>query len=134
MDPIAHEAAFVSSFVLPEKRARYLEFLARPKHRHKFLERLNHLLELIPEHATPIKSPVTSELERLLRARGAGAMAHVIADSTELDGLDLPLFEAIDGSLSDQFGSIVSCIPGRLAFYKPEAPGDASILERSSRS
>ncbi|HEX7862034.1 MAG TPA: hypothetical protein VF773_17000 [Verrucomicrobiae bacterium] len=127
-----HETELISSFVVPEKRARYLELLAKPKRRREILDRLNHCFDIMPQFATTSNWRLASELERLLRAKGAGDIAHVIADNSELDGLDLPLFEALDGVLSHQFGSVVSCIPGRLAFYKKEAPGDAFILERKS--
>ena len=127
---MTHETAFVSAFVVPEKRARYLEFLAKPKRRRELLDRLNHFFDFVPQFATVTGSRSAAELEHFLRAKGAGDTAHIIADSSDLDGLDLELGKALDGALSHPFGSVVSCIPGRLAFYKQEAPGEAFILER----
>ena len=37
-----HEIGFVSSFIIPERRERYLSLLGNPKRRGKVLNRLNH--------------------------------------------------------------------------------------------
>jgi len=126
-----HEAAFVSAFVVPEKRARYLEFLANPKRRHEILNRLGHFDDFLTQFATETGYQQSGVLDGLLRARGAGRLAHVISMSEDLDGREMPLLEALEGVLDYPFGSVVSCLPGRLAFYiQHEAPTQGFILEK----
>jgi hypothetical protein len=122
----AHEAAFVAAFVIPDKRSRYSDFLSNPKRRSEILNRLNHFFDFIPERAMAIPRGSSVELDRTLRARGAGSHAYVIG--SDRDACELPLEEAIDSALAG-WGTIVSCIPGRLALYLQEFPsGDAYIL------
>jgi hypothetical protein len=124
-----HEEAFVSVFVVPEKRARYSEFLRKPKRRVEITRRFCHFFDFVPQLATQVPRGMASELAPLLRARGAGDTAHVIGGRDELDGLDLPLEQAIDDALADPGGVVVSCVPGRLALYMQEfPPGDTFIL------
>jgi len=122
-----HEEAFASVFVVPEKRARYLEFLRKPKRRAEILNRFCHFFDFVPELATPVDRG--SDLAALLRKRGAGSTAHVIGGRSELDGKDMPLEDAIDGAMADPAGVVISCVPGRLALYMQEfPPGDTFIL------
>ena len=124
-----HEQAFVSAFVVPEKRARYSEFLPKPKQRVEITNRFCHFFDFIPKLATQIPRSMVSELAPILRARGAGDTAHVIGGRDEIDGQDLPLEQAINGALADPSGVVVSCIPGRLALFVQEfPPGDTFIL------
>lgn len=41
-----HEQAFVSAFIVPEKRGRYAEFLPKPKRRTEITDRFCHFLIL----------------------------------------------------------------------------------------
>ncbi|MBL9130483.1 MAG: hypothetical protein JNG86_04740 [Verrucomicrobiaceae bacterium] len=124
-----HEQAFVSAFVLPAKRARYAEFLSKPKQRGKITNRFCHFFDFIPTLAKQTPRGAASVLAPLLRARGAGDTAHVIGGRAEIDGQDLALEEAVDSALADPSGVVVSCIPGRLALYIQEfPPGDVFIL------
>lgn len=122
----------MATFVLPEKRARYVEFLANPKHRQKILERLNHHLDYDETLARELSATEhwPEPLERLLRSKGADDTCHVIADGLDLDGQKVPLTKAIDAIFSHEFGAIACCVPGRLAYYKPEPPSHGLILEK----
>ena len=91
-----HERAFVSAFVVPERRERYLSLLANPKRRGKILGRLSHSQDIDFSFARPVAGDGdTNSLARLLESLGAGSSCHVIADASEMDGLDLPLEEAL---------------------------------------
>jgi hypothetical protein len=125
-----HEQAFVSVFVVPEKRARYAAFLSNPKRRFEITNRFSHFFDFVAQRATPV--PRDSSLAALLRKRGAGNVAHVIGGRDGLDGRDMPLEQAIDEAMTDPGGVVISCIPGRLALYLQEfPPGDAFILSDS---
>lgn len=114
-EELDHERAFISVFVVPEKRARYTEFLGNPKRRARITGRFGGFFDFVSSLAHRIPRGTGSEIAPLLRARGAGDTAHVIGGRDEIDGHDLPLEDAIDAAVADPRGVVVSCIPGRLA-------------------
>lgn len=127
-----HEEAFAKAFITSEKRARFVQFLAEPKRRREMLDRLNRDLPYMPGFATavPSQQDFPDELEKLLKAKGAGPTCYVIAAGLKADGRELPLREALHLICMNEYGAILSCLPGRLAYYKPESPRPGLILER----
>lgn len=127
-----HEAAFAKAFLPSEKRARFIHYLADPKRRREMLDRLNHDLPYMPGFATVVPSTqdFPGELEKLLKAKGAGPTCHVITAGLKADGRELPLGEALRLICMHEFGAILSCLPGRLAYYRPESPGAGILFER----
>ena len=125
-----HETAFVKAFIKREKWARYLQLLANRRRREEILVRLNHKLDYVADLAVevPADQDFPEALERLLRARGAPATCHVMVNGLRIDGREVPLREALDTICMHMYGSVLSCLPGRLAFYRPEAPGRGVIL------
>lgn len=122
-----HEEGFVSVFVVPEKRARYSEFLRKPERRPEILNRLCHFFDFVPHLATRVARD--SDLASLLRQRGSGSTVHVIGGRDGLNGREMPLEQAINEAMMDPSGVVVSCVPGRLALYMQEfPPGDTFIL------
>ena len=81
----------------------------------------------------PSEQDFPDELEKLLRAKGAGPSCHVIVDGLKVDGRELPLREALMLICMHRSGAILSCLPGRLAYYKPESPKPGLIFERVER-
>jgi hypothetical protein len=125
-----HESAFVAAFIIAKKRERYLELLGNPKRRAKVLDRLNHSLNIDRSLARLVPSGWHPEyLAELLESMGAGPTCHVIADASDLDGQTLILREALWQAGVHSFGIVLSCLPGRLCFYKPESPTPGFILE-----
>jgi len=129
-----HETAFVKAFIVPAKRARYAQFLANPKRRQEVLERLNHQLAYMPALANEVPNgqDFPDALEALLRSKGAGPTCHVLVDGLKLDGQELPLREALRAVFMHRGGSVLCCIPGRLAYYKPESPAAGILLEAAT--
>jgi len=127
-----HEGAFVKAFLRSEKQARWTQFLASGKRRHEILDRLNHDLPYQPTLGTVVPShqDYPAELEKLLRAKGAGPTCHVMVAGLKLDGRELPLAEALQAICLHGSGAVLSCLPGRLAYYRPESPGAGILLER----
>ena len=130
--PLGHEEAFAKAFILSEKRARFLQGLADPKHRQEVLARMSLSLPTIPALGTevPGAQDFPDELEKLLRAKGAGPTCHLLAGGLKADGRTLPLREALTLICLHDSGAILSCIPGRLAYYRPGAPAAGVLLER----
>jgi hypothetical protein len=130
-----HEIGFVSSFIIPERRERYLCLLGNPKRRSKVLNRLNHSQDVDLSLARQLPSGCVAEsVAVLLEKKGAGETCYVIADASDMDGQTLPLREALWRASIHGFGVVLSCVPGRLCFYKPESPTSGFILERKIRS
>lgn len=127
-----HEEAFAKAFITSEKRARFIKYLADSKRRKEMLDRLNQDLPYMPGFATviPGEQDFPKELEKLLRAKGAGPTCYVIADRLKADGRELPLREALQLVCLHEYGAILSCLPGRLAYYKPASPGAGILFER----
>lgn len=132
---MTHEESFAKAFIRSEKRARWAQFISNPRRRKEVLTRLDHDLPYIPElaHEVPSKQDFPGELERLLRSKGAGPTCHVIVDGLKIDGRELPLEEAIKAIFLHDSGAILSCLPGRLAYYKPASPRHGILLERLPR-
>lgn len=130
-----HEAAFVKGFLASAKQARWAQFLSNSKRRKEILNQLNHNLPYVPELGTevPGSHDYPAELERLLKAKGAGPSCHVMVGGLRIDGRELPLAEALNAICMHESGAVLSCIPGRLVYYKPESPNRGVILERPAR-
>ena len=125
-----HEEAFAKSFIASEKRARFIQFLADPRRRKEMLDRLSRNLPYISALASevPSRQDFPEELERLLRARGP--TCYVLSDGLKLDRKEVPLREALDQVCMHAGGAILCCLPGTLAYYKPESPGPGIVLEK----
>lgn len=126
-----HEEAFAKAFLPSEKRARFIQLLAQPRRRKEMLSQLNRHLPYLSACASevPGEQDFPEALEKLLRAKGAGPTCHVIAEGLKADGRELPLREALLQVCLQRSGAILSCLPGRLAYYRPESPAPGVVLE-----
>jgi hypothetical protein len=70
-------------------------------------------------------------ISSLLRANGAGDTCLVISENSAFDCRRMPLDEALDLVMGTNSGSILSCVPGRLAYYEGEEPSDRCIFARA---
>jgi hypothetical protein len=125
-----HEYQAIRSFVLRQKRARYLEFVSNPKTRKKFTHALAHFRDVDPKckRSIPPSRQNPREIQRILVAMGAPQLCYLITEHPELDGKELVLIEALEQVVGRGMGAILSCIPGRLAFLETE--DERFILER----
>ena len=131
----SREEALVDAFIVPAKRERYKMLLASNKSRARILDELNHLCDLNSRYA--IEIPSKSDVAALLRRRGAPERCHVISDVAELDGSEMDgsemlLQDAIDKTETYMWGTLIGCIPGRLAYYYGEAGEQRLLLERGT--
>ncbi len=124
----ADEVATVKAFIKSARRLRWLEALASAKRRRQFLDRLNHCRDFDERYATALPSSV--DLVATLRSRGAPARCHVVSDFEAIDGRQLPLAEAIAQAEWAQWGTLLSCLHGRLAYYFDESGARRLLLER----
>lgn len=119
---LEHEKQFVDSFILRERRERYLGKLSSRKNRRQFLDRLNHGLR--------------GDLDGRFLSQAGRAWPHnmqqcyLIADEEQFDGRFVPASEALVLLGEASFGLIVSFLPGKLACYQDEQPSGLLWLER----
>jgi hypothetical protein len=65
----------------------------------------------------------------LLRSLGSPEECHIIADTSDFDGKDVSLEDAVAIADQHDFGVVVSCIPGKLAVFKHESPSSLYVLQ-----
>jgi hypothetical protein len=128
-----HEAAVVRAFVQQDKQERFLGFLANPRNRKKFTDSLSHFRWFDQRFAAPIPRKVDPKLNlwdrhtqgienihRLLKSKGAGLTCWVVSEDPEIDGRELELRAALEHVNGRQIGTILSCVPGKLAYFESE--------------
>jgi len=100
--------------------------------RRKLHNLLHHFDYLDERFAKPLPHGVHSanQIAALLEERGAPPTCLVITGLRNLDRLDMPLLKALTEIVGQHYGALVSCIPGRLAYFEGEGPGVRYILER----
>lgn len=127
------EAEFIRRFVIPQKRRRYLSLLESHKGRKKLLEALDHFDELHPEYARllPADAQTVTQIEVLLTRKGALERCHVTSSNASIDNREMPLRQALQETVGSGSGTIISCIPGRLAYFEGEEQNQRYILERT---
>ena len=118
------EDAFVRAFVLSNRRNRALFELKSAKKRIDFFQKLCHRSDTVLVgrfmHPIPPSDSAPQRLYALLRANGAPEHCYVMSYDWELDGLELPLVEALESAVGSGMPSILSCIPSKLAYFEAE--------------
>lgn len=129
---MSEEVDLIRSFVLRQKRDRMITLLASRKGRSKVTSSLAHFSDLDPRWVLPIAPAQHNapDIERLLRQRGAGETCHVVSENGSLDGRRFRLSDALHMVVGKGMGTLISCIPGRLAFFEGEDPSDRCLLVR----
>jgi hypothetical protein len=124
------EEATLRTFVVAAKRDRLLALFGSSKRRRQARDALNHFADWDRRFAQPVDS--SADVLALLRETGAPSECHVMSDSSELDGRDMPLDEAVSACESYSFASVLCCVPGQIAFFFDEvaAPRNRVLLRR----
>jgi len=130
MTKMDHEEATVRAFVKNQKRERYLMLLKSERRRDTVLDQLNHWRDYDPRYATPLA--LTADVLQLLTEKGSPDTCHVISDNSAIDGKYMSLQKAISAAETGMSGTIISCLPGRLAYYYGEAGEQRLLLERDT--
>lgn len=125
-----NELALIAAFVTRSKRDRYREILTNPRLRHKFTAQLAHFRDFDPRYRLPIPSNrlFVDNIARELQKRHSPNFVFAISEDPRLDQQDLPLIEALTKIVGSGMGTVLSCIPGHLAFVETE--DERFILER----
>ena len=118
--PNPQEEATIRAFIVRERRERFLELLANPKRRKTATDSLAHANRAWFDSRciTPVIPP--KSILDTLRAKGAGKQCWLISEAERLDGKEMELGEALSEVVGYGMGTIISCIPGKLAFVETE--------------
>lgn len=130
--PTNPEVAFAQSFVQAARKDRVVASLANPKLRAKLRSALAHCKWLDQRFRVEIEPSEHSpdRLASLLRKRGAPDRCQLISERSELDGAEMSLPDALERIVGYGMGTIVICIPDRLAYYEGEDQGERYLLVR----
>jgi hypothetical protein len=128
--PPVHEQALIAAFVKRNKRDRYREILSNPRLRQKFTNRLAHFTDFDPRYRLSIPSNklFVNNIVLELQKRHSPNIVFAISEDPALDQKELSLVEALNQTVGRGMGTVLSCIPGRLAFVETE--DERFILER----
>jgi len=127
-----HEQEFVRAFIAKGRQERCAFLLSHPTRRQKFRDALPHFKWLDERFAHPIAPKVAhtaAELVSLLRSKGAGQTVWVISEDKAIDGREMNLDDAMSQIWGAQKGNVLSCIPGKLAFFKDEEMHSERLLQ-----
>jgi hypothetical protein len=129
--PNEHAEAVIRAFFTPERRKRYITLLHSRRGRVKLRQALAHLHALDRRYTRSVPPDVheVRAITRLLQQRGAPETCYVLAEDPELDDRCLPLQDALTAIVGRGSGAILSCIPGKLAYYEGEDVGERYLLE-----
>lgn len=132
------EESLVQAFVRSERRDRALFELGSSKKRGDFFNKLCHRFTTILDErfmsVIPEPNSCSDDICNLLKAEGAPKTCYVMSSASDLDLQEVSLTEAMLKVVGLGLPSIVSCIPGKLAYFEAEQEAGASprfILKRN---
>ena len=130
--PNEHEIG-LARFVLPAKRARYVQLLSSPKRRIDVIRELAHFGPMDGRYVFEVPTNwKAADMVKALLERGAPKECHVMSESPELDQRVGQLETVIREAFGSSYGTFVSCIPGELGFLETEDPSSRYLLYRVS--
>jgi len=128
-----HEEELIRKFMVHDRRLFFLRGLAgSPKLRQETVGHTCHFCDWVPgtAHQIPVSDHHPKMVHRLLIEKGAPKVCNVMSEG-DLNGRDLDLNQAIEIAIDQvPWCAIISCIPGKLAFYQVEYPEECYILQR----
>lgn len=127
---LSHELGFIKSFIVKEKQERFLLLTKGKKSRNKLRLLLAHKISLNIEKITPLKKEddnIESIYEKL-KNLGSPDNCHLICESIKFDNKNMKLRNAIEELYYTDYGCVISCIPGKLAYFQGEDVFNRAIL------
>jgi hypothetical protein len=136
-DDIDHGAAFVRSFVVKDRRDRLLFEHSKGRLLGRFCHEAESLLDR--RFAHKLTEPVCDykRIVDILRASGARRKCVAFSHCKDIDCKMLDLAEALSRAVGHGLPSIISCLPGELAYLETEQVSgspDRYILHRPDGS
>ena len=127
-----HERGFLTFLAEPTKRRMETLLDLGEKRRRDVRELLDHSVRLDARfsHALTGSEAFSGPIGAMLRKRGAPPSCYVLSAHSDLDGREMLLDDALEGTIGKGHGAFVSCIPGRLGFYEYEGVNSSYLLSR----
>jgi hypothetical protein len=128
-----NEHDLITSFILPGRQERCAQLLNSGK-RKKFVKRIISGKDLNMSFARTIlpNEKWPNEIARILKSLGAVPNCYVLSENSKIDGREMLLESALDEIVGFQMGTLLSCRPGRLAYYEGEGKNNRLILFRAA--
>ena len=125
-----HIVGFCHAFLRPEKRERLASVLSG-RRRSRGVVELSHPDCIDERFATAWTGEDPERLLHRLTKLGAGEDCYIISNADALDDRSMKLTDALREVIGIGVGTVVSCVPGRVAFYEGEyGPGERMVLNR----
>ena len=127
---INHEELLIHAFIIKQKRERYLNLIASSKGRVKLRAMLPHCRDFdqLCLHKISADKQHIADIMALLKKHNAPAECYIIAERANYDETTMPLYEAFENIFGSGLSFIISCLPGKLAYYEGEDAGERYIL------
>jgi len=130
--PQEHQDMLITRFILRDKKERLKTLLKSKRGRIKLRNRLAHNIDFDPRFITiiPNNQQTTKLILELLRHESAPSECYIISEDVTIDGKILNLTDALDRVIGSGMGSIISCIPGKLAYFEGEDINHRFLVKR----
>jgi hypothetical protein len=127
-----HELGFTTFLAGPTQRRMRTLLELGPKRRKDVRALLDHSIRLDRRFAQHLDGAGDSArlVEAALKRLGAPATCYVISADEALDGQEMPLSDALNAVEPGHFGAFISCIPGKLSYFRYEDAKSAYLLEK----
>jgi hypothetical protein len=124
----------LAAFLIPNRRGRFQASLNGSKARAKLRQRMAHFPDLDPRYRLAVP-PLDSDHQRgwilsTLAALGAPRSCYLVSENPDWDGARVDLDDALAQVLGLGYGTLISCVPGRVAYFEGEEPGNRWVLHR----
>jgi hypothetical protein len=125
-----HEEKFASTFIVKDKRGRYLSLLESERGRKKILSGFHHCHDLDSRFATriPPNQQSAQTIAGMLKSNGAPTTCYVMSEDPQIDGREMDLDEALAEVVGKDAGAFLSCIPGKLGYFEMEGLSERYLL------
>ena len=127
-----HELGFLQFLAEPGRRRMQTLLELGPKRRPDVRALLDHAIVLDDRHATRLvgEAASTAKLHALLRRHGAPQTCFVVSSDKQMDGVEMPLSDALSAVVGSGFGTYLSCVAGKLGYFEGEDIRSAHLLRR----
>ena len=121
---VPQEEATIRAFVVRARRDGFLELLPNPKKRSSITKSLAHPnLGWFDSRFVKAIPPAQSHaplIAKLPRSKGTGEKCWAISEDVKLDGREVELDSILSEIVGYGMGTILCCVPGKLAFVESE--------------
>jgi hypothetical protein len=118
----------LAAFLVSNRRERFQASLNGSKARTKLRQRLAHFPDLDERYRLAVPS-LDAEQQRgwilsTLKALSAPRSCYLLSENPGWDREPVDLDDALAQVIGSGYGTLISCVPGRVAYFEGEEPGD----------